>query len=428
MKIGIIGAGTMGLTIAYRLSQKGHHVHLIESAAKIGGLSTWFDYEDFTWDKYYHVILRTDSHLIGLIEELDLKDKLVWKATKTGFLWKKQLVSLSNYREFLQFPVLNPIEKFRLAAGILWSRYVSRPERLEKIPAGKWLSQVFGRAVFEKIWEPLLTAKFGMLKDKVPATIIHSTLNRYSSTRSTKDGREWMGHLAGAGLKTLFTALKEKIEAAGGTIRCNARVTAIDDSGGGVVISTPTGEERFDQVISTIPTLLLQRIAPNLRFTTPLSTPPLFLGVIRLALVLKKSFSPYYVTNIIDKGFPFTGIIEVSQCLQEDELNGYKLMMLPRYDVPESEWFEKSDEEVQSTFMNHIKQVWPSIDNEVVRTYVHREKVVQALWVDSPPMLAAPPMTEQGNLFSVNAELAGRDTLNNNALIGVANRITREYF
>ena len=156
MKIGIIGGGVMGLTLAYRLSMKGHQVHVLESENQIGGLSTWFDYGGFFWDKYYHVILRSDAHLLHLIEELGLSDNMCWMATKTGFLWQGKHHSMSNYLEFLRFPVLNLFQKVRLAIGILYSQYRSYPEKLEMIPAEKWLISIFGKQVYSAIWESLL--------------------------------------------------------------------------------------------------------------------------------------------------------------------------------------------------------------------------------------------------------------------------------
>ena len=417
----------MGLALGYRLSKKGYQVHILEAEEQIGGLSTWFDYGDFTWDKYYHVILKSDSHLLGLIDELGLTEKLIWTPTKTGFLWRGKLISMSNYWEFLKFPALNFFQKLRLGFGILYSQYFVKPKNLESIPAKTWLKRVFGKGVFEVIWEPLLESKFGVLKDQVPATIIASTLNRYYSTRDKGGGKEWMGHLKGSGLKPLFEALEKEIVKRGGKVECHAAVKSIDDSDPkSLSVETAKGSYQFDTLYSTLPTAILQRIAPNLHFEAVSSKKPKFLGVIRLALVLKRSLSPYYVTNLIDRGNPYTGIIEVSALTLSEELQGKHLVMIPRYDVPDSEWFMKSDEEVKQSFISSIEKSWPNIEEEIIHSYVHRAPVVQALWIDSPPDTQYPAHTKDGRILSINAELAGRDTLNNNALVGVANHITDE--
>ncbi|MBE7559832.1 FAD-dependent oxidoreductase [bacterium] len=93
MKVGIIGGGTMGLALAHRLARQGCAVTVLEAAPQVGGLATWFDYGDFVWDKFYHVICRSDSHLLGLIDELGIGDKVKWSHTRTGFLWRGKVGS-----------------------------------------------------------------------------------------------------------------------------------------------------------------------------------------------------------------------------------------------------------------------------------------------------------------------------------------------
>lgn len=422
MNIGIIGAGTLGMTLGYRLSQAGHRVTVLETGAQIGGLATWFDYGDFTWDKYYHVILRQDEQLLSLIDDLGILPRMRWKETKTGFLWRGKLVSMSNNWEFLRFPVLSLPDKARLALGILYIQRVNDAGPLERVTAAKWLTRVFGRRVFERIWEPLLLSKYGVLYDRVPAVIMWATIRRYYKTRSKGDGKETLGHLSG-GLKTLFDALEHGIIQAGGSVETGAAVTEIlagDEPG----VAVRVGDEMrwFDRVISTVPSKVLNRLAPDTKLgAASTSGAPHFLGVICLALVLKRPLSPFYVTNLIERGMPFTGVIEVSALTGTDAMDGNHLVMLPRYDEPDSAWFERPEAEVASEFLGALRRVMPDIESNVDRFFVHRAKHVQALWINEPPKGQGPRHTADGRIWSVNAEMAGRDTLNNNAIVQVAN-------
>jgi protoporphyrinogen oxidase len=430
MHIGVIGAGTMGLTLAYRLGAAGHRVTVLEAAPQMGGLATWFDYGDFVWDKYYHVICRQDSQLLALIDELALAPELRWTRTKTGFLWRGRLISMSNTWEFLTFPPLSLLDKIRLARGIIHCTRIKDATHLEKTKATDWLTAVFGKSVYEVVWEPLLESKYGAVKDMVPATIMWATITRYYATRSKGAGREQFGFLT-RGFKTLYDALSRAIAERGGEIRCGVPVAAIDTTDPAAVIVKAGSETlRFDRLISTLPTALLRRVAPHLTdLFQQEAAPPRFLGVVCMALVLRKPLSPYYVTNLIQRGMPFTGIIEVSNLTGCQLLNGGYLTMLPRYDVPESPWFERDGEEIAREFLAALKPIWPDVEDNIVRHFVHRERRIQALWIDAPPPpVHAPRRTSDGRVWSVNAELAGRDTLNNNAIVRVANEAAQGCF
>jgi protoporphyrinogen oxidase len=422
VKIGIIGAGTMGMTLGYRLAQAGHDVTILESGPQEGGLATWRDYGDFTWDKYYHVILKQDEHLLGLIDELGIGDRMQWRETKTGFLWNGKLVSMSNNWEFLTFPVLSLFAKLRLGLGILYIQRVNDPAPLERTTSAAWLRRVFGRTVYDRIWEPLLESKFGALKDRVPATIMWATIRRYYATRNKGDGKETLGFVSG-GMRGFYAALRQAIEDRGGRIELGAEVRRIENEPDGVCVTVGDDVRMFDRVVSTVPTRVLERLAPEFDGPIAASSRPQFLGVVSMSLVLRKALTKYYVTNLVERGLPFTGIIEITALTGPREMNGRHLVMLPRYDLPESEWFSRPESEITAEFFTALRRIWPDIDANVVDYHVSRTPLVQALWMDQPPASSGPAVSSDGRLWCVNAELAGRDTLNNNAIVNVANGV-----
>jgi protoporphyrinogen oxidase len=150
INVGIVGGGMLGMTLALRLAAQGHEVTIIEGAAQPGGLASAQTIGGFTWDRFYHVILLSDSHLRGLLDELGLGDRLHWGETRTGFYVDGRLHSLSSSLEFLTFPPLSLIEKVRLAATILWASRVRDGRSLEGIPVVDWLRRWSGRRTFER--------------------------------------------------------------------------------------------------------------------------------------------------------------------------------------------------------------------------------------------------------------------------------------
>jgi protoporphyrinogen oxidase len=397
-------------------------VVVFETGAQPGGLATWCDYGPFVWDRFYHVITPGDRDLLGLIDELGLGAEVVWRPTRVGFLWRNRLLSMSNNREFLTFPALSPLAKLRLGLGILYTIRIRDASRYENVTAAEWLPRVFGRHVASTMWTPLLESKFGVLADRVPASFMVVTIQRAFGARAGGGGSERLGYLHG-GYRTFLQRIVERITSHGGEVRLGTSVVAIEPDPAGAAIRTAGGREVFDRVVSTIPNPLFRRLAASVTDLEGGTTgEPAFLGVICLALVLRRALSPYYVTNLIQRDLPFTGVVEYTALADPaEEMAGHHLVYLPRYDVPESPWFERSDQDIVEDGLGGLERIWPEIRSWVVRTVVNRERRVQALWLPGTRQRTSPLRSRSAPIESITAELVGLDTLNNNAVIRLVN-------
>ena len=56
-----------------------------------------------------------------------------------------------------------------------------------------------------------------------------------------------------------------------------------------------------------------------------------YLNLVCITLLLKSGLCPYYVTNLTDPGFPFTGVIDATNIVPEKILKGRGLIYLPRW-------------------------------------------------------------------------------------------------
>ena len=116
--VAVVGGGVLGMFLALRLRQRGAEVTLLESSSGPGGLAEHDVIGGYHWDRFYHVILLSDLHTRALLDELGLGDTLRWGVTRTGFYTDGTLYSLSDSVEFLKFPLLSLIDKFRLGGTI----------------------------------------------------------------------------------------------------------------------------------------------------------------------------------------------------------------------------------------------------------------------------------------------------------------------
>ena len=130
--VGIVGGGILGLTLALRLSEAGLGVTVLEEDEEIGGLLRPVKIGDYVWDRFYHVILLSDSHTLNLLATLRQDGQVRWGSTKTGFYSGGGLYSMSNVIEFLSFPPLGFLDKLRLGLTIFYASRIRHPKRLEQ--------------------------------------------------------------------------------------------------------------------------------------------------------------------------------------------------------------------------------------------------------------------------------------------------------
>ena len=419
---GIIGGGMLGMTLALRLSQKGEKVTILESADKVGGLTSSWEMDGVVWDRFYHVILMSDLNTRKILKEIGLENDLRWVETKTGFYSDGKLYSMSNLVEFFKFPPINLIDKFRLGLTIFAASKIKNWQRLEQIPVEVWLKEWSGNRVFEKIWLPLLKAKLGDNYKNTSAAFIWSTIQRMYAARKSGLKKEMFGYVAG-GYEKVNEQFAKHLKEIGIDIQYNSKVKSIRKSSEGKIeITTQNSNQIFDEVISTLSSRESVQIAEALTDNEKKQHNDIkYLGVICPSVLLKKSISPYYVTNITDSWPPFTGIIEMSALIDKNEIKGNHLVYLPKYVNPEDQLFDKSEEEVQELFMDSLYKMYPNLSKDDVNFWgTSKARIVFALPTINYSKKVPKVTTSLGNYYIINSAQIINGTLNVNETIQVA--------
>lgn len=423
LRFGVIGGGMTGLATAWHLAGAGARVTVIEREAELGGLvRSAALLPGLVRERYYHAILTTDADLIGLLDELGLKEQLEFRETRTGFFTDGRLHSMSSTLEFLRFPALSLIDKARLGLGILYATRVNDRAALERANAATWLTGVFGRRIYRKIWEPLLRSKFGSAKEQASAALIWAIIRRYYGTRSSGQMKERMGHVRG-GYQAIVDRLRDRLEQRGVRIVTGCPVEALGATPGNGVAVRAGGEHlAFDRVVVTVANPALVRLWPEM--------PPAYrerLGAVRyldlicVTLVLRRQLSPFYVTNLTDEGLPFTGLIEGTHLLPDPA--GRAVVYLPRYMPAGDPWWGKTDQEVMAGFLAGLRRIFPELrDEEVLAAHLWRDRHVQPIQEVGYSDKIVPLETPLPNLFLLNTTRIADSTLNNNEVV----RIVRE--
>ncbi len=419
---GIVGGGMLGMSLAYRMAKAGEKVTLIEAAPQLGGLASTWKLNDLEWERYYHVILLSDTRLRNLLEDIGLTDELKWVETKTGFFTNGKLYSMSNTAEFLGFPPLTMIEKLRLGGTIFYASKIKNWKRLEKMPVADWLKRWSGKGTFEKIWEPLLRAKLGESYKRTAASFIWAHISRMYKARRTGLKKEMFGYVRG-GYRTVIERLTEKLEELGVEIKTSWPTSSINRNENGTFKVTSESESReFDRIIVTAPNSVVHRICPELSADeTQRLQDTEYLGICCASMLLKKPISPYYVTNITDSWVPMTAVIELTNIVDKSETGGRSLVYLPKYVPADHELFNCSDEEIQEDFIAALEKMYPEFSRDDIEAFrISRTRSVMAIPTLNYSKSLPPMKTSVPGMYLVNSAFILKGNLNVNETITIA--------
>ncbi len=149
-------------------------------------------------------------------------------------------------------------------------------------------------------------------------------------------------------------------------------------------------------------------------------------GIVCASVLMKKSLSKFYVTNITDET-PFTGIIEISALVEKSEFGGNALVYLPKYVAPDDELFEKTDAEIEEIFLSALDNMYAHFKREDVLAFkISRVRQVFPLPTIDYSSNVPSVKTSLENVFIVNSAQITNGTLNVNETIQLAERFFNE--
>ncbi len=187
--------------------------------------------------------------------------------------------------------------------------------------------------------------------------------------------------------------------------------------------NSKTRNQEFDKVILTCPSNIAAQICPQLTEQERLKLSNIkYQGIVCASVLMKKSLSNFYVTNITDET-PFTGIIEMSALVDKKEFGGNALVYLPKYVASDDELFEKSDAEIENSFLSTLEKMYPHFKREDVLSF----KVSRVRQVFPIPTLNysenLPSVTTSiDGVYIVNSAQITNGTLNVNETIQLAEK------
>lgn len=359
-KVAVLGAGPMGLAVAYQLARDGHHPIVYEADDRVGGMTAAFDFSGLRIERYYHFHCISDHAFLKVLDELGLADKMHWVPTKMGYWYLNQLQAWGNPIALLKFRGLGFIAKFRYGLHAFLSTKRDDWKPLDKVDAVRWIQRWVGPEAYEVLWRRLFDYKFYDYTSNLSAAWIWSRIRRIGRSRYSLF-KEKLGYLEG-GSETLLHSMHADINKHGGEVRLLCPVTKVIIHNGVVSgVETLGGIENFDTVISTIPLPYVPKLMPDL----PEAVLSQFRAVKNIAVVcvivkLRKSLTENFWLNTNDPEMDIPGIVEYSNLRPLE----HSIVYVPFYMPGEHPKFAEPDEAFLEKVKKYFKKINPSLKDE----------------------------------------------------------------
>lgn len=382
-RIAIIGAGMAGLSAAYDLTEVGHEVVLFEAGTQTGGVAGGFKDEKWNWslEHFYHHLFQTDKSIIGLVEELGIRDKLFFPRPLTSMYYNGRIVPFDSVQAWFKYPPFNLFDVIRFGAVSAFLRFTRFWRVLENSTADTWMRRWYGRRVYESTWRPALINKFGKYYDQVNMAWMWARLY----VRSFR-----LGYFEG-GFQTLIEALTTAVERRGATIRLQTPITEIAQTATGFRVTTATGEsERFDQVLVTTSPQLLLKLVPSLTavdeaYAEKVANLKSIGAVVVVAALrfplMKRTYWLNLPASSPDKTkneIPFLALVEHTNFVDGQHYGGDHILYMGDYVDTEHPYFEMSEEELTDLFVSHLHRFNPNFERDWIRkTWLFRAGYAQ---------------------------------------------------
>lgn len=390
-RIAVLGAGPMGLAVAYQLVKDGHHPVIFEADDRVGGMTATFDFNGIDIERYYHFHCTSDDAFLHILEELGIDHKMHWTETRMGYYYQGKVSPWGNPAALLKFPGLSLAAKFRygLHAFLSTKRKDWRP--LDKLEATGWIKRWIGDEAYDVLWRKLFEYKFYYYTDNLSAAWIWSRIRRIGRSRYNIF-REKLGYLDG-GSATLLQALKNHIEDNGGEIRLRSPVSRIEiDQTKVKGIRASDQFDAFDKVISTIPLPYVPLLIPDL----PRQTLEKYKAINNIAVVcviakLKRKLTDNFWLNVNDPDMDIPGLVEYTNLRPLDS----HIIYVPFYMPGEHPKFKDSDQVFLEKVKTYLKKINPDLADEDfidlrASRYRHAQPICQPGFLEYLPPVDLP--------------------------------------
>lgn len=381
MRVAIAGAGLAGLCCAKYLVDAGHQPIVLERRDVLGGkIAAWKDEDGDWYETGLHIFFGAYPNMLQLFKELNIEDRLQWKAHTMIFNQPEKPGTYSRF-DFPDLPApINGVmailrnndlltwpEKIKFGLGLIPAMIQGQSyvEEMDQYTWSEWMKkQNIPERVEKEVFIAMSKALNFINPDEISATILLTALNRFLQE---KNGSK-MAFLDGSPTERLCQPLVEYITSKGGEVRLNAPLKEIILNEDGTVKEfllrglNGAEDEVFtaDLYVSAMPVdplkVMLPKLWREMQYFEKLK------GLEGVPVINLHLWFDRKLTDIDHLLFSRSPLLSVYADMSNTcrEYSDPDKSMLELVLAPAADWISKSDEEIIEATMMELKKLFPS--------------------------------------------------------------------
>nr|YP_002048965.1 phytoene desaturase [Paulinella chromatophora]ACB42755.1 phytoene desaturase [Paulinella chromatophora] len=398
MRVAIAGAGLAGLACAKYLVDAGHIPVVYEARDVMGGkVAAWKDEEGDWYETGLHIFFGAYPNMLQLFKELDIENRLQWKAHSMIFNQPEEPGTYSRF-DFPDIPapahgvaailrnndMLSWPEKFSFGLGLV-PAMLRGQGYVEDCDIYTWTDWLKLHNIPERVNNEVFLAMSKALNfinpDEISATVVLTALNRFLQE---KNGSK-MAFLDGAPPERLCKPIVDHICSLGGEIHMNTPLREIkltsDGSVAGFHIGGIKGNMNMlveaDAYVSALPVdslkLLLPKSWRKMEMFSRLSKLK-GVAVINLHLWFDRKLTD--IDHLLFSRSPLLSVYADMSitCKSYEDADS---SMLELVFAPAKDWICKSDADIVDATMKELKKLFPLHFTGQNQAKLRKSKVVK---------------------------------------------------
>jgi len=258
MKVGILGGGLAGVSLAYFLQEAGHAAEVLEKEAECGGLCRSFSKNGFSYDLGGHIIFSKDKEILDLM--IGMLGDNAKKHYRNNKIWYKG--------RYVKYPFengLSALDKKEILECV-FSFIINRHPKPKNFK--EWIYHTFGDGLAdkylipynEKIWNCKAETMGLEWVERVPKPPVMDVIKSALGIKTEGYTHQLNFHYpVKGGIRSLIEAFTSKLK----NIENNYEIRSVRAGKDKWIVSNGNNEREYDKIISCIPIFDLARALEN---------------------------------------------------------------------------------------------------------------------------------------------------------------------